>query len=481
MSLVTRTVALVLAFASLVTAQTPPDRSVAPPPGAPPALTLPAIARRTLTNGLQVWVVEQHEVPVVHLSLVMRAGATGDPAAKAGVASLMASLMTEGAGSRDALALADAIDVLGASITAAAAWDATKVALHVPVARLADALPLMADVALRPTFATADLERVRTELLTSFIAQRDAPPAVATRAFAHVVFGPQHRYGTSVAGTTPTVKAITVQDLKDAHARIVHPGQAVLIVVGDVTADAVVPKLEQAFGAWKGAGSAPQAVTVPAAPPSAPREIVLVDKPGSAQSQIRIGAVGVGRATPDHAAIEVMNTILGGSFTSRLNTNLREVHGYAYGANSRFDMRRVQGAFVAGASVQTDKTSESVQEFFNEFRRMLAPTPADDLAKAKNYVALGYPSEFETTRDIAGQLEELFVYSLPDDEPATFVPRVSALTTADIDAAAKKYITPTRFVVVVVGDRAAVEPGLKALNIGAVRVVSLDEVMGETR
>ena len=429
-----------------------------------------------------MWVVEQHEVPVVHLSLVLRAGATGDPATKAGVASLMADLMTEGAGSRDALALADAIDVLGASITAAAGWDATNVALHVPVARLADALPLMADVALRPTFATADVERVRTELLTSFIAQRDAPPAVAGRAFAHVVFGPQHRYGTGVAGTTPTVKAITVQDLKDAHARIVHPGQAVLIVVGDVTADAVVPQAGAGVRHVEGHGAG--TASREPFPPRLRRHRARSSSSTSRDRRSRRSASvpsGSDARRPTTPRMTVMNTILGGSFTSRLNTNLREVHGYAYGANSRFDMRRSQGAFFAGAGVQTDKTSESVQEFFNEFTRMLAPTPADDLAKAKNYVALGYPSEFETTRDIAGKLEELFVYSLPDDEPAQFVPKVIALTVADIDAAAKKYITPARFVVVVVGDRSAVEPGLKALNLGPVRIVSLDEVMGETR
>jgi zinc protease len=479
MSIAIRTATILLACATLASAQAVPDRSRAPVPGAPPAVTLPAIAKRTLSNGVPVWIVEQHEVPVAHLSLVVRAGATSDPAGKAGLASLVTSLMTEGAGSRDALALADAIDVLGASITAGAGWDASAVSLHVPVARLGDALPLMADVALRPTFAAADVERVRTELLTSFIAQRDAPAAVSARAFAHVVFGPTHPYGTGVAGTTPSVKAIAIQDLKDAHARLFHPAHALLVVVGDVTADGVMPTLEQAFGGWKGQGTAPAPVTVATAPPTAKREIILVDKPGSAQSQIRIGAVGVSRSTPDYAALTVMNTILGGSFTSRLNTNLRETHGYAYGAGSRFDMRRSQGLFFATASVQTDKTRESVQEFFNEFTRMLAPTPAGDLAKAKNYVALGYPADFETTRDIAGKLQELFVHGLPEDEPAQFVPKVNALTVADLDAAAKKYITPTRFVIVVVGDRAAVEPGLKALNLGPVRVVPLDVVMGE--
>jgi len=479
MSIITRTAAALLASVAIASAQAPPDRTKAPSPGAPPPLSLPSITKRALSNGLPVWIVEQHEVPVVHVALSLRAGATGDPAGKTGVSNLMASLMTEGAGSRDALALADAIDVLGATISVDTAWDATAVSLHVPVARLGDALPLMADVALRPTFASADVERVRSELLTEFIAQRDSPQAVASRAFARVVFGPTHPYGASVVGSTPTVKSITVQDLKDAHARIVHPAHALLIVVGDVTAAAVLPQLEQAFGTWKGTGSAPQQVMVPVAPALTKREIVLVDKPGSAQSQIRIGGVGVPRTTPDYAAVTVMNTILGGSFTSRLNTNLREEHGYAYGASSRFDMRRAQGLFFAGASVQTDKTKESVQEFFNEFTAMLAPTPAGDLAKAKNYVALGYPSDFETTRDIAGKLQELFIYGLPDDEPSQFVPKVTALTVADIDAAAKKYITPTRFAVVVVGDRAVIEPGLKALNLAPIRVLSLDEVMGE--
>jgi zinc protease len=208
------------------------------------------------------------------------------------------------------------------------------------------------------------------------------------------------------------------------------------------------------------------------------REIVLVDVPGAAQSEIRIGRVGVARSTPAYFAISVMNTLLGGSFTSRLNQNLRETHGYTYGAGSGFDMRLGAGPFIAQAAVQTDKTAEAVREFFNEFAAMRKPIPRDDLAKARNYVALRFPQQFMTTRQIAGRLEAQFVYDLPSDYYSRFVANLLAVSDTDVAAAAMKYITPEGFVVVVVGDRAQVEAPLRALGLGTVRVASVDQFMG---
>lgn len=472
-----RALALLLACAANATAQGP-DRSKPPVPGTPPDVVLPAVQKRALSNGLPVWIVEQHEVPVVRVLLVARAGGDTDPAGKFGVASMMASMMEEGAGDRDALALADAVDFLGASLDVRSGLDDSAVSLGVPVARLAQALPLMADVALRPAFAPAELERLRQQALTGLLQVRDNPAALASRAFARVVFGPTHRYGT-VGSTRATLAGLTVDDLKAAHARIFHPSQSLLVVAGDVSVDGVLPLLEAQFGAWRAAAPAAAAAVIPDAPRAMRREIVIVDKPGAAQSQIRIGQVGVARSTPDYFPITVANTILGGAFTSRLNQNLRETHGYTYGASSGFDMRRAAGPLVAAAGVQTDKTAESVKEFFIEFAGMQKPVPAEELAKAKNYVALGYPAEFETTGDIAGSLAALFVYGLPDDYPSRFVGRTLAVTQAEVSAVAKQHLDASRFLVVVVGDRATIEAPLKALNLGPVRVMSVDEVMGE--
>jgi predicted Zn-dependent peptidase len=206
--------------------------------------------------------------------------------------------------------------------------------------------------------------------------------------------------------------------------------------------------------------------------------VFLIDKPGAAQSQIRIGWIGVSRATPDYFPIEVANTILGGSFTSRLNQNLREEHGYAYGARSGFDMRLTPGPFLAAAGVQTDKTAEALKEFFIELDGMRKPIPIEELNKAKNYVALGFPSEFETTSDISRHLEEVLIYNLPDNYFSTFIPSVQAVTAEGVQSIVGKYIQPDKMAVVVVGDLKVIEAPVKALNLGPVRVVPLAEVMG---
>lgn len=454
-----------------------PDRSAPPKLTAPKSLALPAITRRTLANGIPVWIVEQHEVPVASVSLVIKSGATADPAGKFGLASLTAAMLDEGAGTRDSLALADAIDFLGASISTGAGFDASSVSLYTPVARLSDALGLMADVAIRPTFADTELERLRKERLTSLLQIKDNPPAIGATAFPRLVYGATHRYGTGLAGTAATVGALNASDLRAFHQQHYHAKNAHLIVVGDVQPDAVMASLEKSFGAWPASAAAVTAPAALTAPAPQARTIYLIDKPGAAQSVIRIGWSGVPRSTPDYYAIQVLNTILGGSFTSRLNTNLRETHGYAYGAGSGFDMRLGAGPFAASANVQTDKTSESVTEFFKELANITKPVSAEELDKAKNYLALGYPSDFETTQDIASKLSELVIYNLPEQTFNEYVTKVQAVTAADVERAAKKYVTPDKFAVIVVGDLKAIEAGVRKLNLGTVRVVPVDEIL----
>src|SRR5207249_768016 len=238
--------------------------------------------------------------------------------------------------------------------------------------------------------------------------------------------------------------------------------------VGDVTMDKALPLLESSFGGWKPAASASAPARLPEAQEPAARQIYLVDKPGAPQSQIRIGWIGVPRSTPDYFPIQVMNTILGGSFSSRLNMNLREEHGYTYGAGSSFDMRASAGLFVASAGVQTDKTADALKEFFKELGNIRQAVPAEELARAKNYVALRYPSAFETTGDVSRRLEDAIVYHLPDDYFSKYVQNIQAVTAADVQRAAQKYVQPDRFAVVVVGDRSKIEAPIRALNLGAI-------------
>ena len=457
-------------------ARTAPDRTTPPVPGPPPALKVPAIQKRTLSNGVPVWIMEAHEVPLVQVNLVLLAGSADDPAGKYGIANMSSAMLDEGAGARSAIEIADTIDGLGATLAVASGVDSSGVRLNVPVGKLTAALPVMADVALRPAFPAADLERVREERLTSLLQTRDEAASLAALAFSRAVFGPTHRYGTGTMGTPATVKAFTRDDLVAFHKGHFVPGKATLLVIGDVTPDSVLPLLQQHFGSWTGKG-APRA-SLPVPPQVAKRRVVIVDKPGAPQSQIRMGWVGVPRSTPDYVALEVMNTMLGGAFSSRLNANLREEHGYTYGAYSAFDMRRVAGYFSAQAGVQTDKTAEAVKEFFNEFARLTTFEP-DELARVKNNIALGYPAEFETSTQLSRKLEDVLVHKLGHDYFDRYVGRVQAVTGEQVQKAALRHLDASRFVVVIVGDRAKIEAGIAALKLApAIDTMSVDEVMG---
>lgn len=453
-----------------------PDRSKPPALGPAPSLKLPAIQKQKLSNGLPVWLVEHHEVPLAQINLIVRAGSAADPIGKFGVGSLAAAMLDEGAGSRSALELADALEYLGANLSTISSFDSSAVRMSVPVSKLADALPVMADVALRPTFPAGELERLRKERLTSLLQARDNPGTLIQIAFPRIVYGPTHRYGTTATGLPPAVESMSVADLQAFYRAHYRPDNATLLVVGDVTPASIMPVLEKTFGAWKAEGMAPLVAAVPNAPQLKSRHVYIVDKPESAQSQIRIGWVGVPRSTPDYAALEVLNTILGGSFTSRLNQNLREKNGYAYGASSVFDMRQAAGPFLAAAGVQTDKTGEALKEFFVELNGILGPVPEEELTKAKNYVALGFPGEFETTGDMARKLEELVVYALPESTFTDFVAAVSKVTAGDLQRLAARYIQPDKMAVVVVGDRKQIESEIRELNLGPVSFVTIDEL-----
>lgn len=467
---------LMCALAGTAAAQKP-DRSAPPKPGPAPSFTLPAAERFTLSNGLAVVLLEKHQVPLVQVNLVVRAGSAMDPAGKTGLASMAAAMMMEGAGTRDALQLADAIDHLGAQIGVTAGMHTSSVSLGVPVSKLDAALALQADVALRPAFAPGELERKRKARLTGLLQWRDEPRALASLVFNRTLFGMVHPYGASAIGDEAAIRGLSVDDLRAFHSRWFRPSQAFLVVVGDVTVAQMKEKLEAVYGGWSGA-----AVPVPPVPPAAQvekRSVIIVDKPGAPQTEVRIGRIGAPRVTDDYYALVVMNTILGGSFSSRLNQNLREEHGYTYGAGSSFGFRLHPGPFLAASAVQAAITDSAVMQFFKELNGILAPVPDAELERARNYVALGFPGEFQTVADIAGKLEEMVIYDLPADYFSQYVKRILAVTKADVQRVAKKYIDPARMAVVVVGDRAEIEPKIAAMKLGPVTTLSIEDVLGK--
>ena len=469
----------VLAALSAVCSAVPPrgeltaqalDRTRPPALGPAPVLRLPTPRTATLPNGLRIVVIEMHEVPVVDLSLIVDAGAVADPDDLPGLATFTANMLDEGAGTRSALEISEEVDFLGARLGTGAAYDVATVSLHVAKRQLGPALDLMADVVLRPTFADSEITRQRDLRRTAILQQRDQPVAMAGLAFPAIVFGGMHPYGRPIGGTEPSTAALSRDRVAQFYRTHYRPGNATLLIVGDISLAEAQLLVAPLFGSWERA-EAPAAAAAPA--PAAPvaRTIYLVDKPGAAQSVIRIGHVGVPRDNPDYYVLEVFNTILGGSFTSRLNQNLRETHGYTYGASSSFAMRRLAGPFTAGASVQSAKTDSALIEFMRELRRIRdEAVPQAELDKAKAYLALGFPGSFETTGGTAAQFRDLLMYGLPLSYYATYVRRINAVTAADVQRVARRYLDPDRLAIVVVGDRSQIEAGLRALNEGPISV-----------
>jgi zinc protease len=454
------------------------DRSRPPAAEKPKGLSLPPVERFKLANGIEVVFMEKHSVPLVEVEVILRTGAIADPKGKEGLANLTTEMLTEGAGSRSALELDDAVDFLGADLNAVAGFHTTGVSIHVPTARLDSALAILADVVRRPKFPQAELDRKKKELSTTFTQWRDEPRMLASLAFNRTVYGDAHPYGRSRMGTQASVACITVSDLQKFHSSYFAPSAAMIIVAGDVGKPEIASRLEKHFGTWKG-----KSATVPE-PPAIHQikasTLVMVDKPGAPQSVITIGRVGVPRTSPDYYAIAVMNTLLGGSFSSRLNLNLREKHGYTYGAGSRFDFRPLAGPFAASASVQTEVTDKSLTEFMNELNAIVEDVTDDEVSRAKNYVALGYPADFQSVGQLTAQLGEVALYNLPADYFNNYIGRILAVTKDDVLRAAKKYIDPKNMAIIVVGDMSAIEEGVKGLELAPEKVVTIDDLLGST-
>lgn len=463
-----------LAIASSIVATAPLaaqiDRSTPPKLGPAPSLTLPPVVIRTLPNGLKLMVVERHKLPIADFVLVVPTGATANPANQAGVAGLAADMLTEGTTTRNALQIADQTAFLGISLGAESGWDATLVSLTTPTAQLDSALALFADVSLHPNFPATEWKRIKEERLTSLLQLKDRGPAIANRVYPAVLYGQNDPYGRPASGTEASVGAMTDADVRAFYQAHFLPNNATLIAVGDVTAADLERRIGALFGGWA-KGNEAMAV-VPTPPAANPTTIYLVDKPGAAQSSFRIGSVGVARSTPDFFPIQVMNTVLGGSFTSRLNQELREVKGYTYGAFSGFDMRRSAGPFTAQAEVVSAKSDSALIEFMSELRGIRDTIPTTELTKTKRYIELELPSAFETTGDIASRLSAVALYGLPLDYFNNYVANIEAVTQGDVQRVAQKYIDPSHMAIVIVGDQKSIEGPIKATNVAP--IVHLD-------
>jgi len=450
-----------------------------PGPGPAPRFALPQLQRRKLTNGLDVLIVEHHELPVVTMNLVVKSGSASDPANRTGLANAVANLLDEGTTTRSALDISEQLSAIGAQLGTSTGWDASNLTLTTLTRHADAALDILSDVLLRPAFADAEfadaeLARFRASRLTALAQRRDDATAIAGVIYPSILYGGNHPYGRLAQGDETSTRALTAADLRAFYSANYLPNNSSLIVVGDVRPDEVVTRLERALGAWK-PGTVPS-VQLDAPAPRDKTVIYLVDKPGAAQSVINIGHVGVARSSADYFPLVVLNTILGGQFMSRVNLNLRENKGYTYGARTSFDYRRGAGPFSASAGVQTAVTKESVAEFLRELRGIRGDIPVteNELETAKQSLTLGYPRTFETPAQIAARLADVALYGLPDDYFNNYVASIDRVKLADISRVANAAIDPSRLAILVVGDRKVIEPGLRSLDGLGTTITFLD-------
>jgi predicted Zn-dependent peptidase len=451
------------------------DRSKRPPVGPAPSLSAPQVVKRQLSNGLDVWIVRRPQLPIVSVVLQIRGGSSIDP--KPGVAAMTAALLDDGTQRMNAREFVNAVDYLGASLGASAAEEQSVVSLGVLAPHLDDALTLMGEMVTQPAFRAEEIERERTARIQSLKQQKDQPVVVATNVFHRVVFGMDHPYGRPVAGTLASVETVTRDDLVRFYEQVYHPNNALLIAVGDVSEQDLLPRLERAFGAWKKGDVPAAAAAAPARPAGKPIAVYLVDKPGAAQSEIRIGHAGAARTTtPDYYALQVLNLLLGGQFTSRVNLTLRERHGFTYGARTAWGFRRGDGPFYAAAGVFTAKTDSAITEFLGELKDLRGPRPATaaETEAARNALIRSYPRRLETNDGVAGVLADLAFYGLDESEITEYNRRIGQVKPEDITRVAAKYIDPQTLAVVVVGDVAKIKPGIEALALGPVKTLDAE-------
>ncbi|MBR9989654.1 MAG: insulinase family protein [Gemmatimonadetes bacterium] len=449
-------------------------RAHQPAVGPPPVTTLPPIVVHRLGNGLDVCIVERHDLPVVDVRFIVRGGASEDPPEHAGHAYMLGDLLDQGTERHSALEIAEQADTLGASLETRASWDSYAAALHVLTPRIEPALQLLADVMLNATVPDAELERGRSERLAAILQERDEPRTIATQAFNRHAYDPAHPYSAPLAGTRESIAAVGRADLMALRRAQFAPASAFLVLTGDIAADAALPLVERLFGGWTaqrtGAGGDGRASMQQRTPGSAAR-VHIVDRPAAPQSELRVGRPGPARDTDDYFALLVANTVLGGAFTSRLNMRLREEKGYTYGAGSRFAFRAGGGPFMASTAVATAATADAVDVIVTEIERMTdEAVPDAELERAKNYVVLGLPASFETTGNVAEHVVEVALYGLGRDYYGTYADHVRAVSAADVQAASARWLGRAGLTIAIAGDAGSIAPELEALKIGDVNV-----------
>ena len=456
----------------LSTGATALDRTMMPAAAAERSFTPPIPQRAELPNGMKIVLLEKPGLPIVAQGLLLRAGGITDPPDKPGVASLTAAMLTEGTTNRSSGEISDDMEFLGAHLRASASREFVTLSAETLTAHWRAALDIMADAAQNANFPAQEYDRVQAERLTDLSRIADNPPAIVARAAQAILFGAGTRYGNPMSGSEPSVKSITRDDLAAHYAAHYGPENATLILVGDINAADAVEHAKSAFGAWMPADEAAASGGADELPPDGTTTIYLADKPGAPQSVIRSGYLTVPRHHPDYLPLNILNYILGGQFSARLNMNLRQDKGYSYGYMSSIDWLTHASALTAGGSVQTEVTKEAVAETIKEFDEIRAarPVSGEEFTDAISGILRSVPSRFETHGQALSQIVRLVAFDLPDDYFRTYADEIASLTLPDIHRVAEAHIKSGALKIVIAGDAATVEPNLRELGLPIVRI-----------
>jgi zinc protease len=449
-----------------------------PPTDSFPDLAFPDLQRHTLRNGLPVVIATRPGVPVARVSALFDAGYAADQGRKAGTASFTMSLLDEGTQKLDALAIAARAEALGADLAAGSSLDTSFGAVSALKERLDESIGLLADVLRNPAFPPDEIERVRKEWIAGIAREKTSPDALAGRLLPPLIYGAGHPYAIPFtgSGTEASIGALTRDDLVAFHRDWIRPDNATLIVVGDATAAEVLPLLEKHFGDWRAPTGARPAKTLPAAAEATAARVFLVDRPGAVQSNILVGLAAPPSSADNRLEMDTMNAVFGGTFTSRINMNLREDKSWSYGVRSSLSDARGQRPWLLSAPVQTDKTVESIGEIRRELTEYVGSRPAttDEITKIRNRDVRALSGRYETNAAVAGTIGEMITFGWPDDYVRTLKDRVEAQTDDGVRAAARQVIDPARLTWVVIGDLARIEQPIRALNLGTVQVLDVD-------
>jgi zinc protease len=438
--------------------------------GTPSPYRLPPVEELRLDNGLRVVVVRQASMPIVAARLIVDAGAEHEPAAQGGLAVLTANLVPEGTAELSGPELAERMERLGAQFQTGAGQNlafASVIGLK-PV--FAEALGLAAGAVMAPAFPEREFERVRQQAVTNYVASQSTVEGLGNETFWRAVFAPEAPYARPSGGTAATLGGLTRDAVVDWHGRMYVPGNATLLLVGDVTVDEARRLAQGAFGGWRGEAPRLARSRNPVRPAERTR-VVLVDRPGSVQSHIRIGVASAGAEDPDVERLQVLTQVLGGSFAARINQNLRERHGWTYGAFANFNPLRGAGILLISSSVRTNATDSAVAESVREFRRLVdEPVPAEELTSSIGNLVGSFPTSVQTVQGLAQRMQNLLVWGLPLDYYGSYRERLGAVTAADVANVGRARVNPGALVVVVAGDLAQIEAPIRALNLGDVEV-----------